>query len=399
MNIAEVSQQLSGLLSKASSLFLAATDDFAKNLTMGQMIKGKVLRSYDAGRYAVDFNGHEKVVDSSIPLKTGEVIQGRVVAIGDKVELKRIHVANDAVHESAPRERQTQNFLGNKWDVLLRDIALKYQLKLSAQDKSALTGMLKAARLPEQTLLAAVVLMKQGLPISEQLMQMLNALQDKQTQLKLYPAAQLAPILATESSTARTAPDALSNFVLAITNLLQEQQSSVAAMHAQNDTYSSDDAGADNNNSQHDKAFSQAWQLLNTQIDGSVSHRVCTLPMWLGNQLIEINIAIYEQHKNQAQDGIKYKRLVFCLELEHLGKIEVETVIENKNIRMTVSADQEIATQWLAEHTAYLKNDLVEYGFKLDEISYQTRQRDALGDVVGTVMQHYVSQDSLNRVM
>ena len=404
MNISEVSQQLSGLLNKASSLFLAASDDFAKNLTMGQIIKGKVLRSYDAGRYLVDFNGHEKVVDSAVPLKTGELIQGRVIGIGEKVELKRIAVAAEQVSENAAADVQSRNFLGNKWDPVLRDIMLKYQIKLSTQEKNAMVSMLKNAQQPEHAVLAAVALMKQGLPMSEQLIQLLNALQEQKNSLKLFPTSQLAPVLsANHSADSRRATDEIANFALAISHLFQEQQT-MASMQIGADQSamgaSTDNAGDDARHSNHDQAFLLGWQLLNTQIDGSVSHRVCTLPMWLGNKLVEINIAIYEQHgKSAAPDSIKFKRFIFSLELELLGKIEVETIIENKNIRLRLKADQASTTEWLVEHASYLKNDLVDHGWKLDEISYQTMQRDQMGSIVGSVMQHYVSQDSLNRVM
>ncbi|HEX5636556.1 MAG TPA: hypothetical protein VFY78_05680, partial [Gammaproteobacteria bacterium] len=193
MNISEVSQQLSSLLSKAGSLFLSATDDFASNLTVGQVIKGKVLRSYDSGRYLVDFNGQEKVVDSSVPLKTGELIQGRVIGIGEKVELKRMPLAADAKPEAHAPDIQARAFLGNKWDVMVRDAMLNYQVKLSAQDRDLISSLLKNSPVPERTLLAAIALMKQGLPASDLFMQLLGELQLKDRNLKLYPPSQQAP--------------------------------------------------------------------------------------------------------------------------------------------------------------------------------------------------------------
>lgn len=405
MNISEVSQQLSGLLSKAGSLFLAATDDFATNLSMGQIIKGKVLRSYDHGRYLMDFNGHEKVVDSAVPLTTGELIQGRVVGIGDKVELKRIPIVADHKAETVLPDLNSRGFLGNKWESLLRDVMLQYQIKLSAQEKNMLVNVLKSTQLPEHAVLSAVAMLKQGLPLSEQIIQLLNELQNKDRNLKLYPVAQKAPVLEVVHAQGKDQQvSELNNFVAAIAQLMQEQQAMITGDHTVSDDNNfaamTDDAKQDSRHSDHDPDLYMRWSLLNSQVDGSLSHRVCTLPMWLGDKLIEINIAIYEQHnKGATPDSIKYKKLVFSLELEHLGNIAIESTIENKNIRLRVSSDKQSSTELLVEYASLLKDDLVAYGWKLDEISYLTKHKDDMGDVVATVMQHYVSQDSLNRVM
>ncbi|HEX6265414.1 MAG TPA: hypothetical protein VFZ81_00795, partial [Burkholderiales bacterium] len=57
-------------------------------LSLGQILKARVLKHHEGNRYLVSLQGRERVVDSSIPLTVGEVVRGRVVAVGDRVELQ-----------------------------------------------------------------------------------------------------------------------------------------------------------------------------------------------------------------------------------------------------------------------------------------------------------------------
>ena len=49
---------LSSLARGAPSISFTGGGDFASKLTLGQIIKGRVLRSYEGGRYAIDFGGY-----------------------------------------------------------------------------------------------------------------------------------------------------------------------------------------------------------------------------------------------------------------------------------------------------------------------------------------------------
>ena len=82
--IALVGSALSGLGPQGG-----ADDSFRATLKLGEIIRGRVMRSIGEGRYAVNFQGHERVVDSTIPLRTDDILHGRVVAVGDRVELQQ----------------------------------------------------------------------------------------------------------------------------------------------------------------------------------------------------------------------------------------------------------------------------------------------------------------------
>src|SRR4051812_30947362 len=91
MNVPGVSAfSVGSQTASAINFSVAGGDDFAGKLQLGQIIKGRVLRHYEGGRYAVDFDGREKVVDSVVPLQTGDVLHGKVIGLGERVELERV---------------------------------------------------------------------------------------------------------------------------------------------------------------------------------------------------------------------------------------------------------------------------------------------------------------------
>jgi hypothetical protein len=142
------------------------------------------------------------------------------------------------------------------------------------------------------------------------------------------------------------------------------------------------------------------WRLLNAQIDGANQHRVSTLPVWLGDRLLEINIAIYEQRQNQNNQGkLNHRNIIFSLDLEALGQLDIEMAMENRHLRLKISADSHQATRQLLEHGHSLDQELDGFGWILDEISYATRERDEMGQVMSSVIEHYMAQDSLSRLM
>ena len=158
MNISEVRQQLASLLSKAGNLIFTADDDYGKQLVMGQILKGKVLRSYDNGRYLMDFKGEQKVVDSSVPLKTGELIHGRVVGLGDKVELKKLVTQDDHLTAQNVESLPSRGLLNNRWETLLLQGMQKFNVKFNSQERDIVISQMKKADFPQAILMNAMVL-------------------------------------------------------------------------------------------------------------------------------------------------------------------------------------------------------------------------------------------------
>ncbi|MEK7816983.1 MAG: hypothetical protein AAB281_01875, partial [Actinomycetota bacterium] len=222
MSIDQVAASLQFALKAAGASFsLQGTSDFASGLQLGQILKGKVLRHFEGSRYLVGFEGQEKVVDSTVPLRTDEIIYGRVIALGERVELQRVHTEkpdaalagkgdSSARHpEPAPSGKQAQ---------LIARLFDRYGGKLSADESATLSRLVKGAAEPESMVMAGLVLSKIGLTQSPDLLkavydvlvlrntrQGLFALPESAPQLTTNPAAvnenrklaeQLAPVIA-----------------------------------------------------------------------------------------------------------------------------------------------------------------------------------------------------------
>jgi len=404
MNIGEVSQQLASLLNKASSMFLAANDDFGRQLSMGQILKGKVLRSYEGGRYLVEFGGQQKVVDSSVPLKTGELVHGRVVGLGDKVEIKRLFTADDSAIEQPPQAAKSGGLLNGKWDSLLLEAMQKFQVRFTAEQRSMIIAQMKKAQQPQSILMAAMALSKQQMPITEQLLQLLAELQGRKQKLSLLPADQLAPRMAPVETPVSGHGAGLTQLVSALMRLMQEQQDIAVQQAPQQGAAENDanfDAAANNDtDSEHNDQFAFNWHLLNAQVDGSIQHRVNTLPIWLGDRLVEVNIAIYEQRRHQEHNTrLSFRKIIFSLQLDKLGQLDIEMAMENKHLRLNISADSHETTQRLLAHAGELNAQLNDQGWLLDETGYATKSPDSMGDIATSVVEHYMAQDSLSRLM
>ena len=75
MSVDKVTEAIQQAVSRFDKALSIKSDSaFSKSLNLGQVLKGKVLRHYEGSHYVVSFNGQEKVVDSAIPLKTGESV-------------------------------------------------------------------------------------------------------------------------------------------------------------------------------------------------------------------------------------------------------------------------------------------------------------------------------------
>ena len=72
--------------------------------------------------------------------------------------------------------------------------------------------------------------------------------------------------------------------------------------------------------------WSGRWDsvLLNTQSEGSVGHRLSHFPLWFGDRLVEISVALFSQQAQSCgEDGIRHRRLVLSLETASLGHLEI----------------------------------------------------------------------------
>ena len=142
-----------------------------------------------------------------------------------------------------------------------------------------------------------------------------------------------------------------------------------------------------------------AW-LLNAQIDGMVSHRIGTIPLLVNDRLIEVDVAFFEQKKDAEQKpGAKHRQLVFSLRTEGLGRVEVVARVSGEHVRVRIASDEGSATAALSQYAGALESVLASGGWAVDEVSYETKSGTAISGVAHSVVEHVISQDSLNRLI
>jgi hypothetical protein len=371
----------------------AATDRLSPGgeLSLGQIVKARVLRHYDeggGGRYLVSLEGRERVVDSSVPLKTGEIVRGRVVALGDRIELQPLAEENAAAapvaapKPDAPTDELAAAFAGAG-------------LKLDDEARSALTRALRGAEDPQSLLLSALTLAKIGLPLDPSLM---NAIQ---TLLRKHPAAEplAEPAEAFALSSGPTLPAQLREAVK--TALARSETASsvdtpaapvdLSGAGAQ-DRQAPGDGGSGNGSGQLGQ-----W-VLNAQTGGSVLHRVGTLPLIIGGRLIEVDVALFEQDARRAKQGeARSRHLVFVLNTEGFGGVEVSARLVNSHVRVRFKSDRNATLDFLAGRQNELRRQLTQLGWVVDEIAYEPKADDEGNPAYRAVVDHVISQGSLDR--
>ena len=158
----------------ANRILFAGEDDFAAKLTIGQILKAKVLRHHEGSRYMVSFNGQEKVVDSSIPLTPGELIEGRVKSLGKQVELQRVnHLARKLSdpHQGKLTEGIINHaFLSGQSKQLLeiQQFFADRNASLTTAELTLLSGLLPRSAPVNAFMLSALVLKKNGIPLTRE---------------------------------------------------------------------------------------------------------------------------------------------------------------------------------------------------------------------------------------
>jgi len=365
-------------------------------LSLGQIIKGRVLRHYEGGRYLMSLEGRERVVDSSVPLQTGEIIRGRVVAIGDRVELQPLAEEGAAAGTASGIVQENADAgAASPADELTAAFA-SAGLKLDEPARAALTRALRSASDPQGMILAALALAKLGLPQEPALLDAVRSLLRRQPSTS-EPQAESpgAFVISAGQSLAQQLRDAIKTAL----------PGSEAASAAENPATPADisSAGADgrpapdNGGPGADSGTLGQW-VLNAQTGGSVFHRVGTLPLLIGGRLVEVDVALFEQDARQAKPGEQRSRhLVFVLNTEGFGRVEVSARLVNSHVRVRFASDRDATLDSLAGRQEELRRQLTQLGWVVDEIAYEPKADEDANPVYRAVVDHLVTQGSLDR--
>lgn len=408
MSVDGVQQALQqGLARLDQGLVFKADSGFASTLTIGQIIKGKVLRHFDGSRYAVSFGGQERVVDSAIPLRSGEIIHGRVVGLDDKVHLQRVATAAGGEVKAQP---DTPVSIPARGGDVIEQLFLRHRASLSEAEQSRIHSLGRALGNVDVAAQSALVLRKLGLALDPTLIRSVARALLERGETNGELGKQQATALEVDHSQALTERnDAVQALANALANMIKSEPSSVAepglpdtAERVNGDTVGGEQSAGQGQDQRQRHEWRVGRWLLNVQQDGALQHRFTTLPLWLGDRLVEVNMAFFsQQHSAVSPEGVRRQRVVFSLNMQGLGLVNITINLADRRLGMTLAAEHEQATQALAAYLGELKSGLSEHGWEVDEINYVTggHGAGAMDAPTRRVVEHHVRQDSLSRLL
>lgn len=385
-----------------SRIGLPDAREFSSQLTIGQIIKGRVLLHYDGDRYLVAFDGRERIVDSNVPLSTGDLLRGRVIAIGDRVELQRLpNDRDDRVPPAVAKEQIDDLSVRRRTSAPAADVDAffaRYQADLSKDGREALVRMMLSAPDRNSVLLAGLTLAKLGLPQNEVLLQAIT------TALKKSPAAQ--PVDASER---------LRNLVSGpelVTQLKELVRQTLAPSTPESDPLSPANGRAapqvaqsgtaqDSSMKGDRQATSQLGNLLlNAQSGGSIGHKFGTLPLLVNDRLVEVDVAVFE-HEREAngRSDVRHRALVFVLNLQTLGRVEVAATVVEDRLRVRIGSEKAESATWISRHAEALREALTGAGWAVDEVAYETLGAQTSNASARSVIENVIARDSVNRLV
>jgi hypothetical protein len=369
-----------------------------RSLTLGQVLEGRVTRAFQGGRYLMEFNGQERVVDSAVPLQQGDVLRGRVVALGEQVVLEKLvaapqgHTPQDTADAAVPA-----------WLARLDDPqALRlYHRHADGMDAAQWRSLAQLASKhgAERAILSALTVHQIGLPLHAAAMQALaHALAGKpllsRSQQSLM-AAMAMPGSAPGSLTQHVASDA--------SLLAQTVELELAANRA---ALLDEPAGdmAQDHDGEADRQAGSWWaalakQLLNVQPPGAMAHRMMSLPLCIDGRLVEFRIALFdESDQTELQPELKQRTLRIALDLDSLGKVELTARAVDRHISIDLLAGSEDAAKMLGGQHGHLDSALATLGWTVDGVRYGVAPHSEDDSVVRSVMERLVAGGSFRIV-
>lgn len=384
----------------APQLLLVPGDaDFAATLTLGQIIKGRVLRSYEGQRYLVDFDGQQKIVDSSVPLRTDEIIRGRVVGLGEQVQLHRLNAepASPAQDEAAPQLAAPA--LTDKAERSVAELFERYLGKLGAEQMRALQRLVARSPQPDQAALAGLILNKLGLQIAPDFFKAVSATIGSAEEAGLFALPPKAIVLATDNGPAEHGS------TLALAALLNRLLVDVPEVRFRTPPKGEGEvgqAGIDDGPTQGGADYDLARWILNAQTGGAIAHRIATLPLLLDGELVELDVALFEQsadRERNQQQGLRHREMVLALSTEALGRVEIRALLAGGHVRVQIVAGDSATTQFMSTHAERLVAELQQIGWQVDELRYETRAANESNGVVRSLVEHVISPGSVSRLV
>jgi len=91
------------------------------------------------------------------------------------------------------------------------------------------------------------------------------------------------------------------------------------------------------------------------------------------------------------------RHLVFVLNTEGFGRVEVSARLVNSHVRVRFASDRDATLDSLAGRQEELRRQLTQLGWVVDEIAYEPKAGEDANPAYRAVVDHLVAQGSLDR--
>lgn len=400
---------LSGLFERAGQrVTFPALDD--STLRLGEIVRMRVMRQVSDQRYAMQTNGKEHIVDSTIPFSTGDVFFGKVVGVGAQVELERVRVERGNVESGVHRPVD-----GAKDAAFEKAGALPLQGALQTPlTQAELSVIAQSARGPNEralATLAAMALRNIGLAVTKEALRAVLALvADRDgSGLFLLDSRGREESADTAQLTRQSGDIQHENSAVIFAPLLKclvedfpEQAHGNEMREASNDFIPSGSEGG--SGSAQAGTFGQdagsgepeldaMRRLFNAESGSSLTHRINTIPLLINGRLVELNMALFderrEQRKNMDEGVPRYQSIVLSMNLPSIGRLEMRVGVSGKALKVDIRAENERVAETFSSYSSLLRESLAERAWTISDLHYRHGCSEA--DPAGESVLHHLA--------
>ncbi|HEU4653035.1 MAG TPA: flagellar hook-length control protein FliK [Steroidobacteraceae bacterium] len=344
-----------------------------RHFSPGDQVLLRIVRKLDSRHYVGVLGNEQHVIESTVELSVGSRVQAAVAATGEKLELRYVGV------EAAPETGSTETATGGG---LIAALENKFATSFTGEQRQQLEKALSKAGDANAMALGGVFLNKLALPID---IESLTTVHDEQvwtTPATGHSAATLSRAIHTGGDETEILAEHLRAALDAASAPMSAPvQGAVAS--ATND-FANDDQDARRS----------ARELLNVQDDGSVTYAYGVLPLMIGDQLVELDLAYFRERRDtQATDGMR--RMVMTFSTRNLGRIEVLAQSIGDRLAIDMKTDAAASSDVLASHAEQVRDLVARLGWQIDSVSYSFNPNGLRA--ARHIVDHVAQSDTLSR--
>jgi hypothetical protein len=343
MSVDAVDIDIGAAVTRTAARTTASTAPF-EQLAVGQQLELMVLRRLGSREYLVALGAERHVVESAVELAVGARVRAEVAAVDERLTLRYLDAATPRTDDEQPREPDP-----------LEALAARHAVTLAPHERAQLDAAAADAADPARLILSGLYLTKLGLPLDPRSLHALYAAQ--------LEAGGVRPRAAGEADATRAQrSDADADSPARLEQLLGAAFDDAAPARAELGS-----AGGDSRDDADREGLVR--QALNLQDGGSVGYRYATLPLLIGGELAELQVALFTPRHEDVR-GRRVRRLVMTLDTPRLHEIRIETKSVDERIAVAIDASTPAAVEALAAREGAVRELLAQLGWAVEAVSY-----------------------------